>query len=87
MPEHFCKRPKCLYANCVCSALCCIYRQTVSVVPYAAYIDILVQITYAKFKNDRAKDNRYNGCTKMENNIKKILRTISKSVFNCVVLQ
>ena len=60
--------------------------QTVSVAPYAAYIDKLVQITYAKFKNDRAKDNRYNGCTKMENK-KKILRTISKSVFNCVALQ
>ena len=32
------------------------------------YVDILVQIIYAKFKNDRTKDNGDTGCTKMEKN-------------------
>ena len=32
------------------------------------HVDILVQIIYAKFKNDRAKNNRYIGCPEMERN-------------------
>ena len=34
----------------------------------AEYEDILVQIIYAKFKNDTAKDNGYTKCTKMLKN-------------------
>ena len=36
---------------------------------FAEYVDIVVQIIYAKFKNYRSKDNGYTGCTKMEKNI------------------
>ena len=36
------------------------------IVKFAEYVDILEQIIYAKYKNNRAKDNGYTGCTKME---------------------
>ena len=46
----------------------------------AEYIDILVCIIHVKFKNDRTKDNGYNGplpvARKMEKNIKKNVRRI-----------
>ena len=35
---------------------------------FAEYVDILVQIIYAKFKNDRTKNSGDTGCMKMEKN-------------------
>ena len=33
---------------------------------FGEYVYVLVRIIYAEFKNDRAKDNGYTGCIKME---------------------
>ena len=41
----------------------CLYQATY--LKFGEYVDILVKIIYAKFKND--KDNGYTGCKKIEN--------------------
>ena len=53
---------------------------------FAVYVDILEQIIYAKFKNDRAKDNKYTRCTEMENFY--FRERFQQSVFHsCVTIQ
>ena len=39
----------------------------VFIVKFAVYVKIFEQIIYAKYKNDRAKNNEYTGCTKLKN--------------------
>ena len=50
---------------------------------FVEYVDMLVEIVFAKFKNDRAKDSGNTGCTKMENNI--FSRRFQQFVFYCCV--
>ena len=52
---------------------------------FAEYIDILIQIIYAKVKNNRAKDNRDTRCTNMENKKFFFQEGFQQSVFHCCV--
>ena len=52
---------------------------------FAEYVDMLIQIIYAKFKNDRTKDNGYTGCKKMEKNF--FSKNDFSSLYFIVVLQ
>ena len=46
---------------------------------FAEYVDILEQIISTTFKNDRAKDSEYTGCTKMENNFFSLIYIAAES--------
>ena len=50
---------------------------------FPEYIDILLQIIYVKFENDREKDSGYTECMKME---KKIQSDFSR-LYSIVVLE
>ena len=52
---------------------------------FAEHVDIWVQIIYAKFKNDRAKDNGDTRCMKMEKN--SFSKKDLNSLYFIVVLQ
>ena len=52
---------------------------------FAEYVDIWVQIIYAKFKNDRAKDNGDTGGERKWKRILFFLEGFEQCVFHCCV--